>query len=59
MFKWENMKKIFDSTSRWYRETRLSEEQRELLVRRKLERIHEYHRQQRYWLEQVAKHNLR
>ena len=52
-------KKILDKTSKWYRETELSKEQRVLLVRQKLERIHEYHRQQQYWLEKTTNHRLR
>lgn len=60
LLKWEIMKnRILDKTSKWYRETELSKEQRVLLVRKKLERIHEYHRQNQHWLEKIANKHLR
>jgi len=47
-------KQIFDKTSKWYRETALTDEQKKLLVRKKLERGHQYLRMNEYWREKVS-----
>jgi hypothetical protein len=46
--------KLFDNTSRWYRETALSDERKERLVKEKLERGYQYLKMNQYWREKVS-----